>query len=71
MNVKITWQALGVMLAILVGLSSTIGTFYTVQYRVAALEVSVSRIDANVQWLLGEAIREGWVPPKAPPASSK
>ena len=71
MRVNITWQAAGVILAILVSLSSGVAAFVTIQADVDALKASVARIDTNVQWLLEEAVREGWAPPVPPPASPK
>lgn len=62
LNIRVTWQGIGVVLALLIWFAATVGTFAVSQYRVTALETRVIAMDRNIQWLLGEAIRSGWIP---------
>lgn len=52
-------------LLLIVGLVvSVTAAWYDLHSEVVALKVELRLLRGQVQWLLGEAVREGWTPPR-------
>lgn len=65
MEIKLSLQMIVAIFAVAVSLAGFVGEWYVNSYRLDQLEKQVATNQADIQWLLGNAVAHGWqLPPE-------